>query len=58
MASVESPAWRHVCLAHLSRDCNSLPAVEAAFARFLQPGISFTLSIVPPDSGGPAFDLS
>lgn len=58
MASVESPAWRHVCLAHLSRDCNSLSAVEAAFARFMQPGLGFALSIVPPDSGGPIFDLS
>lgn len=57
MASVERPAWRHVCLAHLSRDCNSLPAVESAFARFMQPGLTFAVSIVPPDSGGPILDL-
>lgn len=57
MASIERPAWRHVCLAHLSRDCNSLPAVQSTFARFMQPGLAFALSIVPPDSSGPVFDL-
>jgi len=57
MASVDRPAWRHVCLAHLSRDCNSPSAVEAAFACFRQPGLAFALSIVPPDAGGPVFDL-
>ncbi len=57
MASVESPAWRHVCLAHLSRDCNSLSAVQTTFARFLQPGLTFALTIVPPDAGGPILDL-
>lgn len=57
MASVEGPAWRHVCLAHLSRDCNSLPAVQTTFAPFLQPGHAFALSIIPPDAGGPILDL-
>ena len=57
MTSVERPAWRHVCLAHLSRDCNSLPAVQSAFAPFLQPGLAFALSIIPPDSSGPVLDL-
>ncbi len=57
MASVERPAWRHVCLAHLSRDCNSLPAVQTTFASFLQPGLAFALSIIPPDAGGPVLDL-
>ena len=57
MASIEQPAWQHVCLAHLSRDCNSLDAVHAAFAEFMQPGLTFALSVVAPDAGGPAFDL-
>jgi phosphoribosyl 1,2-cyclic phosphodiesterase len=58
MVSVERPAWRHVCLAHLSRDCNSLDAVRTTFADFLQPGRAFALSIVPPDAGGPFFELA
>lgn len=58
MISVERPAWRHVCLAHLSRDCNSLDAVRKAFADFFRPGLAFALSIVPPDAGGPVFELA
>ncbi len=57
MASVERPAWQHVCLAHLSRDCNSLDAVRTTFADFLRPGLAYALSIVPPDAGGPFFEL-
>jgi phosphoribosyl 1,2-cyclic phosphodiesterase len=58
MASVERPAWRHVCLAHLSRECNSIEAVHSTFADFLQPGLAFALSVVPPDAGGPVFELA
>jgi phosphoribosyl 1,2-cyclic phosphodiesterase len=58
MASVAHPAWRHVCLAHLSRDCNSLEAVRATFADFLRPGPSFALTIVSPDSAGAVFELA
>lgn len=58
VASVEQPAWRHVCLAHLSRDCNSLDAVHTAFAEFMQPGLAFALSVVTPEGGGAAFDLT
>jgi phosphoribosyl 1,2-cyclic phosphodiesterase len=57
MASVEQPSWRHVCLAHLSRDCNTVEAVDEAFSCFRQPGVRFQLSVVPPDCGGPALDL-
>jgi len=32
LASVASPRWRRIYLTHLSRDCNSLAAVEAALA--------------------------
>jgi len=58
MTSVEQPAWKHVCLAHLSRDCNSLAAVEETFACFRRTGTTFSLSIVQPDSGGPQYDLA
>jgi phosphoribosyl 1,2-cyclic phosphodiesterase len=58
MASVEQPGWRHVCLAHLSRDCNSLDAVRATFADYLRPEPAFALSIVPPDAGGPFFEFA
>jgi phosphoribosyl 1,2-cyclic phosphodiesterase len=58
MASVERPAWRHVCLAHLSRECNSLESVHATFAEFMRPGLGFVLTIVPPDSGGPVLDIA
>jgi len=57
VASVESPSWQHLCLAHLSRDCNTLEAVREAFARLLASAPAFTLSIIPPDNGGPVFDL-
>lgn len=58
LASIDRPAWRHVCLAHLSRECNSLDAVRASFANFLQPDCRFALSIVAPDARGPAFELA
>jgi phosphoribosyl 1,2-cyclic phosphodiesterase len=58
MMSIDRPAWRHVCLAHLSRECNSLEAVQTAFADYLQPGRNgFAVSIAPPDAGGPYFEL-
>ncbi|RME70712.1 MAG: MBL fold metallo-hydrolase [Verrucomicrobia bacterium] len=57
MASVERPSWRHVCLAHLSRDCNSLDAVEAAFAPFRGDGHGFELSVVAPEGFGPDLSL-
>lgn len=35
LASITSPRWRHVFFAHLSRDCNSAAAVEAACGAIL-----------------------
>jgi len=32
LASIERPAWRRVCLAHLSSDCNSAAAIDATYA--------------------------
>ncbi len=51
------PRWKEVCLAHLSRDCNSIPLIRKTFAPLLQPGRGYNLSVVDPDDGGMAFDL-
>lgn len=58
MTSIERPLWRHVCLAHLSRECNSLDAVRTTFADYLRPAPAFALSIVAPEGSGPFFDLA
>jgi phosphoribosyl 1,2-cyclic phosphodiesterase len=51
--AVASPRWQHVFLAHLSRDCNSLAAVQAAFATLRCP-----FSIVAPGEGTPIHELT
>jgi phosphoribosyl 1,2-cyclic phosphodiesterase len=53
LQAVASPRWRHVFLAHLSRDCNSLAAVQTAFATLRCP-----FSIVAPGGGTPIHDFS
>ncbi|MEY3773558.1 MAG: hypothetical protein RLZZ129_338 [Verrucomicrobiota bacterium] len=53
LQAVASPRWQHVFLAHLSRDCNSLAAVQAAFARLTCP-----FSIVAPGAGTPVHELT
>ena len=53
LEAVASPRWRHVFLTHLSRDCNSLAAVEAAIAG-LRARLACEFSIVAP-GGGTAF---
>lgn len=58
VSSVDGPTWQHVCLAHLSRDCNSLEAVTTAFAGVMQPGPAYALSVVTPEAVGPAFELA
>lgn len=50
LASIDRPAWKHVLLAHLSRECNSLDAVRRAFAPIRAGACSWTLDIVA--SGG------
>ena len=55
LASVASPRWRHVFLAHLSRECNSPAAVETACARALG-AIRCGFSIVAPGAGTPFFE--
>src|SRR5476651_1425490 len=51
LASVASPRWQRVFLAHLSRDCNSPAAVERALAT-----LGLPLSIVAPGGGTPFYE--
>jgi phosphoribosyl 1,2-cyclic phosphodiesterase len=56
LESVASPRWRHVFLTHLSRDCNSLAAVEAACAAPLA-ALHCGYSVVAPGAGTPFYDF-
>jgi phosphoribosyl 1,2-cyclic phosphodiesterase len=56
LASVERPTWKHVCLAHLSRDCNSVESIDRTFASFREPTNGFALSVVLPESGTFSFE--
>jgi phosphoribosyl 1,2-cyclic phosphodiesterase len=56
LASVASPRWRHVYLAHLSRDCNSLAEVEQACAGVLA-ALHCGYSIVAPGAGTPFYEF-
>lgn len=54
----ESPRWRQVFLAHLSRDCNSLDIVKRTFEPLRQSGKKFSINVVDPNNGTcPAVDL-
>jgi phosphoribosyl 1,2-cyclic phosphodiesterase len=56
LVSVERPRWRHVYFAHLSRDCNTPAAVEAACGPALAAlGCAFT--VVPPGGGAAELEL-
>ncbi len=57
LAEIASPRWRHVCLTHLSKDCNSLAAVETAIADLRNTLSRCAFSIVPPGEGTPFLDL-
>lgn len=54
--SIERPRWRHVFLAHLSRDCNTPAAVEAACGAALA-AIGCGFSIVGPGEGTEVFQF-
>lgn len=56
LESVASPRWRHVFFTHLSRDCNSLAAVEAACAAPLA-ALRCGFSVVAPGAGTPFFNF-
>ncbi len=58
LAEIASPRWRHICLTHLSRDCNSLDAVERTFADLRTRLASCMFSIVPPGEGTPTLELA
>jgi phosphoribosyl 1,2-cyclic phosphodiesterase len=57
LATVASPRWRHIVLTHVSRDCNSLDAVEASIAALRQQ-LRCTFSIVAPGGSLPFLDLA
>jgi phosphoribosyl 1,2-cyclic phosphodiesterase len=56
LASIASPRWRHVFLAHLSRDCNSPAAVETACGAPLA-ALQCGFSVVAAGAGTPFFDF-
>lgn len=56
LESVASPHWRHVFLAHLSRECNSLAAVEQSCAGVLG-ALHCRFSIVAPGAGTPFYEF-
>ncbi len=56
LSSVASPHWRHVFLAHLSRECNSPAAVERACAPVLA-ALPCRCSIVAPGGSTPFYDF-
>jgi phosphoribosyl 1,2-cyclic phosphodiesterase len=56
LESVTDARWRHVFLTHLSRDCNSLAAVEAACGAILT-ARSCGFSVVAPGGSTPLFEF-
>ena len=54
---IASPRWRHICLTHLSRDCNSIEAVETSIAPLRNRLTSCQFSIVAPGGETPFIDL-
>ncbi|MFI5336669.1 MAG: MBL fold metallo-hydrolase [Opitutales bacterium] len=56
LAAVTTPRWRHVFLAHLSRDCNSPEAVTAACGPALA-ALHCGWSVVSPGEGAPFYEF-
>ena len=54
--SVASPRWRRIFLTHLSRDCNSLQAVEASLSGLKQK-LACQFLVVEPGKGTPLCSL-
>lgn len=50
LESISSPRWRHIFLAHLSKDCNSIDAVEETLAP-LRPKLNCQFNIIPAGEG-------
>lgn len=57
LSEIASPRWRHICLTHLSKDCNSLAAVESAIAELRSQLERCVFSIVPPGEGTPPLTI-
>ena len=57
LADVASPRWRRVYLTHLSRDCNSLAAVERAFVGVRATLATCEFAVVGPGEGTPFYEL-
>ena len=57
LSSVSNPRWKRIYLTHLSRDCNSLAAVEAAFTG-VRELFRCELSIVQHGEGTPFYEIS
>ncbi len=53
LKSVRSPRWKHIYLAHISPECNSVGLVREIFGEALDPEGACPISIVDPASGCP-----
>ena len=58
LADVASPRWRRVYLTHLSRDCNSLDAVERAFVDVRAALVACEFAVVGPGEGTPFYEFT
>lgn len=58
LASVASPRWRRIYLTHLSRDCNSRAAVEAALSGVRASLGTCEFAVVCPGEGTPVYELA
>lgn len=50
ISNTQSPYWRQIYLAHLSRDCNNVKQVESLFSPLLCPKTPFKIEIVNPNA--------
>jgi phosphoribosyl 1,2-cyclic phosphodiesterase len=57
LGSIANPRWRRIYLTHLSRDCNTPQAVEAALAG-VRDSLGCDLAIVGAGEGTPFYDLA
>ncbi len=57
LEEISSPRWRHICLTHVSRDCNSIDAVETSISSLRSRLTVCKISIVAPGGETPFIDL-
>ena len=58
LEEVASPQWQHICLTHLSRDCNSVAAVDTALAPLRARLTTCQFSVVAPGGSTPFLELT